>query len=144
MKTRFYLIPLLFFLFVACSGDDDSSKQETQKELDITVANLEGTWLAKQALRNEDDSSELGSFEPIIEPNQFTYIFKNDLSASDTFIECNGHYELNEENKILQLFFSCIEEDIIWKVNSITNNELILASRVPYGASLIKFTKINN
>lgn len=140
MKNKILMPSLLFISLMACSNEDE--REQTQKELDVTVANIEGTWLANEARRN--DGSELGSFEPITESNQFTYIFKNDLSVSDSFIECNGDYQLNEENKILQLFFTCIEEDIVWEVSSLEANQLILSSQVSEESFKVKFIKIKN
>lgn len=138
MKTINLIFPFFLFVIFACSSDDNKPKEE----LEVRNENLQGAWIAKEDRRN--DGGELGSFKPISESNQFTYVFKHDLSVSDSFIECDGSYHLNEETNILQLFFNCIEEDIIWEVSSVSPNELILASRVSEESYTVKFNKTNN
>jgi len=142
MKTQFYLIPLLFFLFVACSGDDDSSKQETQKELDVTVANLEGAWLAIEYSENSGFD-----FEPYIsidEDEQYTYTFKSDSSFLNTSnLQCNGFFEINQESKKLILNFEegCIAESSSSTVLSLTSSIMILLRPAGDEAVKIKYNK---
>jgi len=144
MKTRFYLIPLLLFLFVACSNDDDSIKQETQKELDVTVANLEGTWLAIEYSENSGFD-----FEPYIlidKDEQYTYTFKSDSSFLNTSnLQCNGFFEINQESKKLTLNFEngCIAESSSSTVLSLTSSIIILLRPAGDEAVKIKYNKQN-
>jgi hypothetical protein len=140
MKNKILIFCLLLVSLIACSSDDQN--EQSQKELEVTVANLEGTWQATESRKN--DGSELGPFEPLNESERFVYKFKTTSMVSDTFIECDGTYSLNEETKTLQIMFDCIEEEIIWEVISLKSEELILASQVSEESFRVKFSKIKN
>lgn len=140
MKNYILTLSILFVSLLACSSDDQNN--QSQKELEVTVANIEGTWQATESRKN--DGSELGPFEPLNESERFVYEFKTISMVSDTFIDCDGTYSLNAETKILQLMFDCIEEEIIWEVISLKSEELILASQVSEESFRVKFSKIKN
>jgi len=148
MKTQFYLIPLLFFLFVACSGDDDSSSQqepetqeEMEEELPITLSNLKGKWQIKKTC--SFDAFGPSTCNDVAEENIYFYWFKEDgVFATNRFISgCNdGTYVLGESIINIELDCNSFPQDI----DRITANTLILANVADDGGSVEHYTKIND
>jgi len=139
MKTRFYLIPLLFFLFVACSGDDDE-----QEQLPVTIENLTGIWLAVEF--RESNGAEFGPFQTISQANQYTFSFKSDFSFINASQEnCDGVFEIseNQEQIIFNYDFDCSQEVGTFSVQSFTENILVVNTSSIYEGFILKFIKQN-
>jgi len=148
MKKQSYLIPLLFFLFVACSGDDDSSKQEEpetqeemEEELPITLSNLKGKWQIKK-------TCSFDAFGPITcndvaDENIYFYWFKEDcIFINDRFISeySNGTYILEEETIYIEMNDNY---DISPNIVRITASTLILSGTADDGGIVEHYKKIN-
>lgn len=135
MKKMMFLL-VLIFSFVACSSNDGDIKIN-KEQLPVTVENLAGTWLSLES--RTDFGTELSLFEPIELNNQYIFILSNALTIKDSRVVCVGNYELNEN--ILEFIFECTG-DSVWKVSSLTDNELILVKIYSQGL-VVKFKKQN-
>lgn len=143
MKNKILMLSLLFISLMACSNDDE--KEQSQEELDLTVANLQGSWLAVEY--GEHSGSEFEPFRSIDDSNQYTYTFKNDLSFLNTSTpQCGGIYEIDQENKQLILNFedSCDANPSFSTVFLLTYYELILTRSAGDEAVKIKYKKLQN
>lgn len=147
MKTQFYLIPLLFFLFIACSSDDSSSQQEPvtqeemEEELPITLANLKGKWQIKKKC----SFNALGPSvcNDVAGENIHFYWFKEDgIFINDRFISeySNGTYILEEETIYIEMNDNY---DISPNIVRITANTLILSGTADDGGIVEHYKKIN-
>jgi len=138
MKIKSILILTMAFVLFSCQDDDDI-KDTNETELEININNLKGSWLAIEATENPGDGT--GDFQDLNDSEEFTYNFKEDLSVSDTFLDCDGTYILTETTRILDLNFQCIEEEIIWRISSLQENQMILSSEVSEEGLDVKFQK---
>lgn len=132
------MLSLLFISLIACSSDDNKSKEE----LDVTVENIQGTWLAVEY--SDHSGSEFQPYRSIEKADQYTYTFKSDFSFLNTSTpQCNGFYEVNQEDRKLILNFEsgCSAATSISTVSQLTNNLMILIRPAGDEAVKIKYQK---
>jgi len=138
MKIKSILILTMAIVLFSCQEDDDI-KNTNETELEININNLKGSWLAIEATENPGDG--IGEFQDLNDSEEFTYKFKEDLSVSDTFLDCDGTYILTETTRILDLNFQCIEEEIKWEIVSLQKKQMILSSEVSEESFSVKFNR---
>lgn len=141
MKNKILILLILIVSLIACSSDDNKNKNELQ-ELDVTVENIKGTWLAVEY--SDHSGSDFQPYQSIEKDDQYTYTFKSDLYFLNTSkSECNGSYEVNQEERKLILNFQsdCSSEKSISTVAEITNELMILIRSAGDEAVKIKYTK---
>lgn len=142
MKNKILILIILYVSHVACSSDDNKNKIELQEELDVTVENIQGIWLAVEY--SDHSGRDFQPYQSIEKDDQYTYTFKSDLSFLNTSnSECNGFYEVNQEDRKLILNFEsgCSSEKSISTVAEITNDLMILIRSAGDEAVKIKYTK---
>lgn len=142
MKNKILISLILIVSLIACSSDDNKNKNELQKELDVTVENIKGTWLAVEY--SDHSGSDFQPYQSIEKDDQYTYTFKSDLSFLNTSnSQCNGYYEVNQEDRKLILNFEsgCSSETSVSSVAEITNDLMILIRSAGDEAVKIKYRK---
>jgi hypothetical protein len=138
MKIKSILILTMAFLIFSCQKNEDI-QDTSESELEININNLKGSWLAIEATENSGDG--IGEFRDLLNSEEFTYDFKENMSVFDSFIDCDGTYNLTETTRILDLNFQCIEEEIIWKISSLRENQMTLSSEVSEESLEVKFLR---
>jgi hypothetical protein len=142
MKNKILIFCLLLVSLIACSSDDNKNNKELQEELDVTVENIQGKWLAVEY--SDHSGSVFQPYQPIEKGDQYTYTFKSDLSFLNTSTSnCDGFYEVNQEDSKLILTFEsgCSAATSISTVSEITKNLMILIRSAGDEAVKIKYRK---
>ncbi|MGB6151017.1 MAG: hypothetical protein WBG48_03415 [Pricia sp.] len=136
MKTLFLIIPII--VLISCSNDDGPQEdiQEEPEQLEISSDNLVGSWMTVQV--GSDDGTATFTYRNLEENERSLIIFMENLVVTNSRIDCDGTYELDEEARSITYDYDCIEPvNPTSVISSLTEQELILSRGDPAGEASI-------
>jgi hypothetical protein len=118
MKNLILLLSILFSLS-SCSQNDEEK---------IENSSIVGTWKLIEKIKSGNDG--LPTWESVSEAESYTYVFYNDGKIINSLNEnnCNGLYEVNTSNTILNIKYNCNSSQVEGSFKlTLDNNNLILS-----------------